>query len=78
MRYMKPHLVKFGRLINLILALFKYRIYIPIERFDNLIKMLFGRYMEAREANPILLRVTEEKFKSFLRRAEELTDAYLK
>lgn len=75
--YMKPHMVKFRRLANLCLTLFKHHTYIPMERFDRVIEMLLGRYMTAKEVNSTLLRMTETEFQGFLRHAEELADQFL-
>ncbi|KPV65495.1 MAG: hypothetical protein AOA65_0099 [Candidatus Bathyarchaeota archaeon BA1] len=78
LHYMKPHFDKFRRLTPLILTLFKHRTYIPADKFEKVIETLFDRYIGAKDANPILLRMTEEGFKKFMRRAEELTELYLK
>lgn len=78
MRYMEPYLVKFRRLANLCLTLFKHHTLIPIKKFDKVIEMLFGRYVHSKKANRRLLRMSEAEFRGFMKRAEELTDIYLK
>ena len=77
-RQMKPHLIKFRRLANLCLTLFKHRPYIPAEKFDKVITMLFGKYVTPREARQILLAMTQKQLQDLLKRAEELTDRYLR
>ncbi|KPV62295.1 MAG: hypothetical protein AOA65_1919 [Candidatus Bathyarchaeota archaeon BA1] len=51
-RHMKPHMVKFRRLANLCLTLFKHHTFISMERFDRVIEMLFGRYVTAKRGKP--------------------------
>ncbi|KPV65396.1 MAG: hypothetical protein AOA65_0187 [Candidatus Bathyarchaeota archaeon BA1] len=77
-RYMNPYLDKFNRLANLCLTIFKYHTTIPIEKFDRVLKILFGSYLSSKDANSTLLRMTEEEFSALLRCAEELTDRLLK
>ena len=77
-RHIKPHLYKFKRLANLCLTLFKHHTYIPAEKFDHVITQLFGRYLTPREANQTLLAMTENQHQHLLKKAEKLTDLYLK
>ena len=77
-RYMKPHLDKFNRLANLCLTLFKYHTTIPIEKFNRVIETLFQWYLPSKDVKDKLLRMTEEESKELLKRAEELTDRFLK
>jgi len=78
MRYMKPYQVKFRRLSELMTTLFKYRSSVPTRVFDKVIAQLFGRYVDADEANDILLRMRKDEFADFMRKARELTDRYLR
>jgi len=71
------YLDKFSRMATLITMLFKHRIMIPAEKFEGSIITLFGKPIASKEANEIMLRMTEE-FEKFIKRTEELTDLYLK
>ena len=78
MRYMKPHQVKFRRLTDLTLTLFKHHTLIPMRRFDKVIETLFDTYLTPSEVNPILLKMSQTRFQKLLKQAEELSDTYLK
>lgn len=78
MRYMKPYQVKFRRLTNLTLTLFKYHTLIPIQRFDKVIETLFNTYLTPKEANPILLKMSQNRYQQLLKQAEELANTYLR
>jgi hypothetical protein len=76
--YMDPYLIKFKRLANLCLILFKYHTLIPIEKFDMVIETLFGKYITPKQANLMLLKMTEAEHRELIRKARELTSLHLK
>jgi len=78
MKQCLPHFVKFKRLAQLCLTLFKYRINPSRENFVKVIAELFGKYLTAEEANGILLDMTSAQFENFIKKAENLTNRYLR
>ncbi len=70
--YLKPYLVKWHRLANLCLTLFRYRKVVPLDRFDSIIIALFGEPLRLKGINDVLLGMTEEQYKRILERAQEL------
>jgi len=78
MTYMKPYLDKFRRMVELCQVLFKYRIYVPRERFEDAIKELFGKFLKAKEANEVLIRMTEEEFSSLIEKAKGVAEKKLR
>jgi len=77
LRYIEPYLDKFKRMATLLETLFKHRTHIPIERFDRIIATLFGESISSKQANEIMLKMTEEEFNALIQKAEELTKEYL-
>lgn len=75
--YMKPHLVKFKRMANLLQAIFKNRPTAPHTQFKTIIKTLFGKYIASEEANYQMSLMTEQEFMQLLQKAEKLADQYL-
>ena len=75
--YMKPYLVKFKRMAILLQTLFRYHTFIPIEKFDHVITMLFGKYLRPKQANKIMLQMPEEQFNTLIQKAQKLTLEYL-
>jgi hypothetical protein len=78
LKLLKPNFVKFHRMANLIPTLFKYRVLTPEERFKHLITILFGKWITSKEANEILLDLTEPEFEQLLKTAEKLAHQHLR
>ncbi len=72
MRHVKPHLVKFRRLTELCLALFRHHTYIRLDQFDRIIKTLFDIDATPKEANEILLTLSASEYERLLNRADKL------
>ncbi len=75
--YMKPHLVKFKRMANLLQAIFENRPTAPSTQFKTIITTLFGKYIASEEANYQMSLMTEHEFTQLLQKAEKLADQYL-
>jgi len=70
----KPYLDKFSRMAQLVTVLFKHRTHIPADRFMRVLTNLFGKPVSSREANDIILRMTETEFTALTLRANEQAD----
>lgn len=77
MKHIKPYLVKFHRLANLTITLFKYRTNIPRSRFDLVIETLFGTFLTSKDANPIMLDMAQEQYTALINKAKEEADIHL-
>jgi len=70
---MKPYFDKFSRMATLITTLFKHRTYIPAEKFAESIIALFGKAVTPKEANEIMLNMTDKEFNELIGKATKLS-----
>jgi len=77
MEYCLPYFVKYRRMATMCLTLFKHRANPRSEAFQKVITQLLGKYLTAKEANPVLLKMTNDFFEALIKMAEKLAQQYL-